>query len=241
MVAGADAHISKPVAPDLLLTTLSRWIPFESVADQAANPADGPVLLNAVADLDVKLGLKRAGGRKSLYLTILKLFLTGHRDDAHAIRKSLDTDDLGAASRTAHTLRSVAGTLGADKLAQQAGLLETSIRSGNDSATNERIFEELAPMLDAMITALEAALPSEDAVQPVTVDRMCVADAIRSLARILAENDGTAPFVLAEQQAALRSLPGEQFAAIKRAIEVFELREALELLQDAARNLGIEL
>jgi hypothetical protein len=70
---------------------------------------------------------------------------------------------------------------------------------------------------------------------------MCVADAIRSLARILAENDGTAPFVLAEQQAALRSLPGEQFAAIKRAIEVFELREALELLQDAARNLGIEL
>ena len=240
--AGADAHIAKPVAPDLLLATLSRWIPFQSIVDQATHAnAELPSPPDRVPGLDVELGLKRAGGRRELYLTILKLFATRHRDDAQAIREALDANDLPTASRGAHTLRSVAGTLGAERLAQQAGLLETAIRSGNDAATVDSFLDELAHMLDAMIAALTAALPPEDAVESVTGDGLPVADAIRALARILAENDATAPSVLAEHEAVLGRSLGEQFQAIKAAVETFELRDALDRLKDAARELGIEI
>jgi two-component system sensor histidine kinase/response regulator len=242
MAAGADAHIAKPVAPDLLLAVLSRWILFKSIEDPAAaKDAGQPALPDNISGLNVELGLKRAAGNRTLYLTLLKLFLMKHRNDARVIREALDVDDLSAASRGAHTLRSVAAMVGAEMLAQQAGEVETAIRSGSAAVMIDTLLGELVPRLDAMMVALAAALPPDDAVAPVTVDSIRIADAIRAFARILAENDATAMSVLSEHEAVLSSALGDRFPAIRAATEMFELHDALAALKEAAHSLGVEV
>jgi predicted ATPase/signal transduction histidine kinase/CheY-like chemotaxis protein/HPt (histidine-containing phosphotransfer) domain-containing protein len=241
IAAGADAHIAKPVAPDLLLATLSRWIPLLSIAAQPGTSDEAQQgLPESIPGLDLGLGLKRAAGLKMLYLNILEAFPQRHGDDARVIREALDAGDLPTASRAAHTLRSISATIGAETLAQQAGSLETAIRSG-DAAVIDQFLGDLKRTLDGIAAALSVALPPTGPVAPVSVDPLSIAETVRAFARILAENDATAPSVLKEHEVVFRGALGESFPAIKAATERFELRDALVSLRKAALPLGIEL
>ena len=55
-------------------------------------------------------------GNKPFYLKLLKEFLADHHDDAKSLEQSLILQETQQAQRILHTLRSVAGTIGALKL-----------------------------------------------------------------------------------------------------------------------------
>jgi len=124
---GMNDHLPKPIDPQALLETVRRWIkpgtwtdrfPASTIDPQAsvenADPQHASVVaLNDIVGLDVPLGLRLARGKEKLYLSLLRRFVANQRDFSTFLDASLVTGDWATATRLAHTLKGVAGQVGA--------------------------------------------------------------------------------------------------------------------------------
>jgi HPt (histidine-containing phosphotransfer) domain-containing protein len=113
--------VTKPIEPEELGRVLLRWIAAQppSPAAGAAAPDAAQLLSSAVLQipgLDVAQGLRRVIGSIPLYLSLLRKFVSGQRDVPDQILQALDRQDWEAAEMLAHTLKGVAGNIGATEL-----------------------------------------------------------------------------------------------------------------------------
>ncbi|MEO8021795.1 adenylate/guanylate cyclase domain-containing protein [Polaromonas sp.] len=132
------------------------------VADQEvgrSNAAEG-AWPASITGLDLALGLHRAMGMKPLYLSMLGRFLEGRKDTPKRIREALDAGDLKAAELLVHSLRGVAGQIGATQVPDHAQALEQSIHEGRPRAVLDGLLGSLEVSLGELIAALEAGLPA---------------------------------------------------------------------------------
>jgi PAS domain S-box-containing protein len=160
--AGMNDHLPKPIDPDELVRALLRWIapgkrqpPPEAATAEAAPPPDD-LPLAGLPGLSVKLGLSRVGGNRKLYRQLVAKFGVQHADAATAIRQSLTAGDAKTAARLAHTLKSVAGNIGAEELSHAAGELERALKAGETQAAYDRLaaFEGLLQQVLRAVAAL---------------------------------------------------------------------------------------
>lgn len=145
--AGMDGHIPKPVDPARLREELARWLPIEASAPGDASPplpAPGPA-----PAIDVATGLRYFGGREDAYHRMLGRFAALRASDASSVRAALSSGDPLAASRLAHSLKSMAATLGAETLRSASARVEALIGEGDARAVESALL--------ALETALEAA------------------------------------------------------------------------------------
>ena len=178
IASGMNDFLSKPIDPDVLWPVLLKWIKPrghapEVSAGATAAPA-GPLapvaaklaatvsseLPDAVAGLDVRLGLSRMMGKKPLYITMLKKYVAGQRTCVQTIREAIHTGDWATAQRTAHTLRGVSGTVGATEIPAHAEALERATREQRPVAELETMLTTLDGPLTALLNDLEAWFPT---------------------------------------------------------------------------------
>ena len=117
------------------------------------NPDGGAI---EIAGIDTNLGLRRVGGKRERYESLLRKFAERQAGAAEAIRSALAMGDKSTAEREAHSLKGVAGTLGAPALAEQAATVEAMINTGQNV---DEALESLSRSLDAVVQAINAALP----------------------------------------------------------------------------------
>jgi len=99
------------------------------------------------------------GGNTALYCALLDKFRVKERNIVTTIRETLAADDQKTAERLAHTLRGIAGTLGAKSLQDLAASLENCIHKaelGEVDSLLARIDQELATFIAGIDRALEA-------------------------------------------------------------------------------------
>ncbi len=161
--AGMDDHIGKPIDPDKLIATLAKWLHPIRTTDIPEIPKPGPsVAAESLPDLpgvNVAESVRRIGGKVAIYYSILDRFRIDNRNAATRIRDALASNDQKTAERLAHTLRGIAGTIGAEALQNQAGLLESSIKNGVSNEVESlltQIDQELAILIARIDQALEA-------------------------------------------------------------------------------------
>ena len=110
-----------------------------------------------IAGIDTNLGLKRIGGKRERYESLLRKFAERQAGAAEAIRGALSVGDKSTAEREAHSLKGAAGTLGATALAEHAAKVETAIKTGQSV---DEALESLSHSLVAVVEAIRAALPA---------------------------------------------------------------------------------
>jgi PAS domain S-box-containing protein len=164
LAAGMDDIITKPVDPDTLIERISRWLGVQSgstagPALAAAQPTPPPEVLPHIDGIDMALGLRHVLGKVHLYRTLLLQFAVDEADAAQHLRAALARHDLSEASRIAHTLRGLAGTIGATDLGREAAALELLLMDESASADEvgahvERVALGLERQVGVIATAL---------------------------------------------------------------------------------------
>ncbi|MEO8332683.1 MAG: response regulator, partial [Gallionella sp.] len=160
--AGITDYIGKPIDPDRLVATLAKWVrptwAARSIAAVQTNKDLASEPLPNLPGVNVAESVRRIGRNVALYYSLLDKFRIKERDIAARIRQALAADDRDTAERLAHTLRGIAGTLGAITLQDLAASLESSIKKGESGEIDSllaRADKELATFVAGIDQALE--------------------------------------------------------------------------------------
>lgn len=235
IAAGMNDHIAKPIEPIQLWTTLLTWIPPirtgpSATPEQLRAEDEEFDLPETIAGVDMSLGLHRVLGRKGRYLSLLRKFHGGYRGIAAEIRTALDAGDWDAADRAAHTIKAVAGNIGAKELQARAADLERAIHARIWRENVDAALALFEISLAELLSELEVKLPPErdeglDTIHADEVQAVCA-----RLAALLTDDDPSACNLIGEKGALLARAFPEQFPEIAAAIRAFEFDAALGML-----------
>jgi len=265
LAAGMNDHVSKPIDPDRLYETLERFLPRSRhrgtpaaaaaapavpaappapAAPRARGKAGAAAELPAVPGLDTTDGLSRMAGNRKLYLSLLRKFASEQGPASAEIEAALARDDTATAERLAHTVRGVAGNLGARRVHEAAAALENAIREKSSPGRRAPLLEELRTTLSDLVTALGAALgdavPAPEPAPAAALDPGRARPVVEEMLGHLGNFDPAAGDCLEAGRAVFRALlPGEAFAAFESRIAGFEFADAHERLARAAKERGV--
>ncbi|MBF0152684.1 MAG: response regulator [Magnetococcales bacterium] len=164
--AGMNDHLGKPIDPSGLFTMLARWLEVGSVA------AIPPLMLKTepaldwpdLPGIDPKLGLARVAGRTMLYHSLLERFSEDQKDTMRHIRLCLDAGETRDAEREVHTLKGLAGTIGALTLQESAANLEKAILA--DAESVDVPLQALEQELSRVLSGLSALARMTEGTHP---------------------------------------------------------------------------
>ena len=245
--AGMNDHIAKPIDPDQLFGVLLRWIKRPDGDGKARGGArhraesgaqDRDVLISGI---DVTAGLKRTGGNRQRYQTLLRKFAEQQAATGASIRAALANGDDATAERAAHSLKGAAATLGANGLSEAAAHAETAIRSGQKDGG---AVQALCLALDRVLGNIRAALPDStgngDGRAP--GDPASVREPLIRLKRLLESNDGeAADFIIDAKTHLTGVLTPAEIKALADQVGNFDFDAALRSLSGIASRLSINI
>jgi diguanylate cyclase (GGDEF)-like protein/PAS domain S-box-containing protein len=156
--AGVAAHLAKPFDSAALYRTLSNWLkPREAAASSTADPPLGEPAFRLPATLDgfdLDVGRQYADGDDAFYLELLDGFRTELTGGLADVVERLEAgDDLPGVRRMLHTLKGLAGTVGALRLSTGAAEIDRTFSQGLPVGSAMR--DELKASLDEVQAQLE--------------------------------------------------------------------------------------
>ncbi len=251
--AGMNDHVAKPIDPDELFTVLLRWIKPRAVAAASVVAATAATVATApaktseaefpqIAGIDTKGALRRTGGNRLRYESLLRKFAQPGAGGVAEIRAALAAGDTETAARAAHSLKGAAANLGATALAEVASRAESAIngRSGVDPALHE-----LAASLETVVAAIRSALPDKQSAGVSggnSADPATVRPQMLRLRTLLKNDDGdAADFILEAHPGLAKVLTEAELASLSEPIGNFDFAAALKALSGIAARLSLNL
>jgi CheY-like chemotaxis protein len=242
--AGMNDHVSKPIDPDALLSTLLLWAkPHPERAFVTSAPTVKSVAevdLPEIAGVDLRDGLKHLAGNRRLYRDLLEQFATKQCDAAAQISAALGTGDRTLAQRIAHTVKGIAGNMGVGELQNAAQRLETAIREECEPIST--VLDNFSAVLLAQVRAIEQALNGMAAGAPLPdplsrCDAGCASAAMIQLKSLLENSDGNAAEAFQNVRTAVAGMVDEpHLESLGNLISSFDFEGAL-LKLEAISNL----
>ena len=257
--AGMNDHISKPIDPQILFSTLSRWLELsdlpigageageketgeketreKSAGKKSLPPKDTSFTETDLPGIDIQTGLFRVNHNQALYTKLLKSYFLDFRDAPDKIRHYLDARETEEARRLVHSIKGVSANLGATMLFKAAKTAELEISS--DGGIQPITWDELTGRLKTVMDGLDkffstmSSAPRSSAPLPAldTQNATACLDRIRKITLLLDEDLDNARQMLEELNPMLRQLVENGLCdALDEHIDNFEIDEASEVL-----------
>jgi PAS domain S-box-containing protein len=175
--AGMSDHVTKPIDPDELASTLLRWIAPKSNQDlgdprsgngDASEPHDK---IPSIPGVDTEDGLRRVAGNRKLYLRLLRKFCSGYAGARDRLEAAIKSEDWAAVSLLAHTVKGVAANIGIGPVQGASAAIEEGARI-EPAAVSESQLAEFGRVVDEAVSAIEEAIGSDTLEQVKTAGRV---------------------------------------------------------------------
>jgi signal transduction histidine kinase/DNA-binding response OmpR family regulator/HPt (histidine-containing phosphotransfer) domain-containing protein len=170
IAAGMDDYISKPLNPEKLLAMIARFTPGQSPAASVpatSAPAAAPpvaaalaVVANVAPPVDLQPLVHRCGGNRPIAEKVLDKFRAQSLQMLEDLTRGLKDGNGELATRSAHTLKGMAGLIAADALERIAGDAEAHLRCGDFEQVEEQL-EQLRSEIDRCNNYIPSLLSSE--------------------------------------------------------------------------------
>jgi two-component system sensor histidine kinase/response regulator len=247
-------HIAKPIDPANLFETVSRFCkPSGHAAPAPTTAPEGEIpnnrfngstvqppnadMLPSIPNLDTDDGLARVGGNRRLYFKLLHEFVEQQGTALDQISAALTQGDRAGAERLAHTLKGVAGNLGAKKVQSAAGDLEKRIRDQAPPANIDSALAQVRVALNPLLENLRAApiSPAQPAAgKPVArdADPAKSHEAAQELSRLLEQFDpAVAEFIELNGSILSPLFTPEEWNELKKQSQAYAFSECQALLE----------
>ena len=228
--AGMDAHITKPIDPEVLMSELCKWIAQKDVDEKLQEPTkkvQSNNSIGAIDGIDIEAALRVVAGKQSLLNKMLTTFVADQSQATDAIKGALQNKDNELAKRLAHTLKGTSASIGAMKLQEIAAKIEGYFtKPYDDEVFNNDLHLceiELANVVKNVSLALSDINKDTDNNVAKSLNLESVKVTVDKLSEYLENNDTEANHLLDSFQQDLISLFGEEiFSLIKDSIENFD-------------------
>ncbi|MBC8037714.1 MAG: response regulator, partial [Rhizobiales bacterium] len=154
--AGMNDHVSKPIVPGEMLSTLVRWVKPRESADiplAVADDEDFPT----ISGIDSRQASLRLAGNRKLFLSLLYQLADKFDGEAESVREAIVATRWDDAARRLHALRGVAGNVSAIEVATLASAAEAAIRDGRQDDVPE-LLDRLEVALGVLFGAIRSFL-----------------------------------------------------------------------------------
>ena len=237
LAAGMNDHIPKPIDPEQLFATLINWIRPRLICEPLPVPVmlvpdagDEALPLPEIPGIDIRLGLCRVRGKRKSYLGMLAKFAGNQGKTLDQLGDRLAAGDWQSAERIAHTLKAVAGNIGATVLQGEAQELETAIREKFPAAIVDARCASAGLSLARLIVEIDRALPvvsGGDGETPGDAGDIC-----GRFLTLLADDDSEAVDLFETHHALFRSALGtERCRLVEQSINNYDFESALEIMR----------
>ena len=247
--AGMNDFIAKPIDVAQLFGTLARWIAPAMPQDMAVVVAQPEAELPVIAGLKMAEAMRRVGGNAALMRKLLERFVETQFDAMQRIVAAIENNQLETAIREAHTLKGLAGNIGAGGLADSAARVEHLLSLGSHDGLPQALaactlaLDELVPKIVlAMQSRGSVTEAGSAAAHAAPVDRAHLEAGLRELSQLLLQDDaqavkhldGIGPVLVAAGQA-------EHARQLKRMLGQYDFEGALAQLGEVAEALELTL
>ncbi|MFN4266855.1 MAG: response regulator, partial [Aquabacterium sp.] len=192
--SGMNDHITKPLDLHDMFNIMAKWIvPSHPMPiDVPLTPAPAPLPISAA--LDTVDGLSRCMDNLDLYRRLIRGFAKTQADFGEQFRHA--QEDVDQASQLVHTLKGLAGNIGAKDLLRTSHDLEQALHQGQafDSSLQSTL-NELDRVLADITRILQNDVPSQDQVEALVHDPL-LQPYWQRLAALVDDNEAQATDVL---------------------------------------------
>ncbi|MFZ6654499.1 response regulator [Undibacterium sp. TJN19] len=239
--AGMNDYVTKPISPDRLMAVLVKWIrlPASRASSRipAASVTEFPKELLALDSLDTTEGVRRIGGKLDAYRRQLYRFRENYSDAASQLARWIGDNNLHKASEYCHTLKGVAGNIGATALYGKVLDIDAELRQ--DKLPDLAELQELSDLLQNVLHDIDSLAIKTAPV--ITADSAQLTpqefhERLAQLQQALESDLGNAEPLLAELRASARGTSLEtEIAAIAARVDVFDIDAAQVLLANISK------
>ncbi|MBE9526757.1 MAG: response regulator, partial [Proteobacteria bacterium] len=210
--SGMNDHIAKPIDVKELFGTLKKWvdIPEERRPEKVAATVEEKTVeltIPPMEGINTKDGLDRVGGNNKLYLKILTKFKDTQADAIERIQTSFDSGDLETAEREAHTLKGLAGNIGATALQKIAAVTEKETQSSDTLESLNELAQKLAATIQSLqvLDTIETNTPNNDVeINPEKIEQLML-----QLRELLEDDDSESTDIIEDLLPMLQGSPME--------------------------------
>ena len=160
---GMNDHVAKPINNRQLYKALLKWVDPKNISQdtiedvQKTNKIKTESSQASIPDMEfieVSNGLATVGGNEKLYRKLLRSFVEEYSNANETIKSAIENNDEKEAEMLVHTIKSVSGSIGANKLSGIADKLEGAL-SKQKQDEYKLLISEFAKHLGQVLSSLK--------------------------------------------------------------------------------------
>jgi CheY-like chemotaxis protein len=239
---GMNDYIAKPIRVNEMFATLAKWLrPDLDLEAEPVRPCPATkqtLSLPPMPGIEPEAGLMTTNGDQALYHRLLIKFRDREGEFIQRFDAALSDRQMDEAQRLAHTLKGLAGNIGAHSLQQAAARLERLCTANTDQL--HEALSGVESQLQQVLTGLQG-LVEEQSPAPTQQDLSQLVPLLRKLHGLVAMNKVDTEGLLDDVRSMLTE-PQQQeaFSRVVQAIEGYDFDSAMDELGALMQQLGVD-